>query len=66
MGAIMKPRRQRKFYSVGFDPEIIEKLQSIADEQDVSMAHLIRLFVKQGLEDRAAKNPRSKKTFVED
>jgi hypothetical protein len=49
----MNLRRQRKFRSIGFEPEIIEMLQSLADEQDVSMAHLIRLFVKQGLEMRA-------------
>jgi hypothetical protein len=51
----MKPRRERVCYSVALDKLLIEALRKLSDKTDLSMSHLIRTFIRTGLEREQAK-----------
>jgi len=45
-----KPRCTRAMRNIGFDEKIWGELGELAHDRDVSVSHLVREFVKEGLE----------------
>jgi hypothetical protein len=45
----MKPRRERYLTTLMLDKDLREGLKSLSDREDLSIAHLVRTFIKQGL-----------------
>jgi hypothetical protein len=56
----MKPRRERFLTTFMLDKDLGEGLRELSDRTDLSMAHLIRTFIKQGLQ----REQRNTKTAV--
>ena len=47
----MKARRDRVRYSLVIDTDLIDRLQEVSAQTDLSVSHLIREFIRKGLDN---------------